>query len=461
MGRRYINRYLQLRRINIQFTKEDLTDTTGLGQIIDVFHISPMAKEFPKCLPERKSCKSNGGYKLALTMMASMIYGHDSIDDLEEFRNDPYLKGLFDSKMPAARTMGDFLRDFTEEHINKLNEYLHKMAMSLRKQLEAGLEAEYKPGAPIIDIDSTDHEQSGNDMEGLAWNYKDHWCLDSQVVFDELGLCHGAQLRPGNTKSGVGAGKLINNTFAGMNFREEKSLRADSAYCTEEVINACLSKGVKFTITAHRNIGWEERLDEVTEWVPWQYSEEEIKKAEKRGKKLPRVELGRIYWSPGFAPTLKFPVLIKRTWRESEQISMLEETSWDYYAIATNMDIFTNSYQEIYKHHQKRGNAENFIREEKYGYDLKSFPCQKLLANHAYLLLTMVAHNMLRWVAHLSKPDKPHYSKKVRRMFIHIPARVVKHARELVLKVPMRYKKEVEFMLVALRATPIPAWGFS
>lgn len=35
------------------------------------------------------------------------------------------------------------------------------------------------------------------------------------------------------------------------------------------------------------------------------------------------------------------------------------------------------------------GNAENFIKEEKYGYDLKNFPCLKLNANYAYGLLAM------------------------------------------------------------------------
>ena len=46
-------------------------------------------------------------------------------------------------------------------------------------------------------------------MEGLAYNYKDLWCLDSQVVFDQSGLCWNFELREGNTKSGVGAEQQI------------------------------------------------------------------------------------------------------------------------------------------------------------------------------------------------------------------------------------------------------------
>jgi len=97
----------------------------------------------------------------------------------------------------------------------------------------------------------------------------------------------------------------------------------------------------------------------------------------------------------------------------------------------------------VMEHHAKRGNSENFIREEKYGYDLKHFPCQKLSANHAYGLFALIAHNFLRTIARLHRPDKPHYSKKLRRRFIFLPGKLVKHARQLVMKIPRRFQKEV------------------
>lgn len=454
-------RWKELKDLRIEYTNEKITDTCGLGSVLDIFHKSSLKDEFAKCLPTRVSSRSAGSYKLAMILMASFIYGHDSLDDLEEFRGDPYLEEFFETSIPAPRTMGDFLRDFTIEDINKLKEFLHKLSMSFRKQISKGVEKTYTPGPLTIDIDSTDHEQDGKKMEGLAWNYKDHWCLDSQVVFDELGFCHGAQLRPGNTESGVNAKELVLNSFKEAKFKEKKYLRADSAYLTREVIESSIAKGATFTITAHGNIGWRERINEVSEWTSWEYSEEEIKKHRKRKKELPRVETGRIYWSPSWAPTLKFPVVIKRTWEEGKQITLFEESKWNYYGVVTNFNLFENSYQKVLEHHQKRGNCENFIREEKYGYDLKHFPCQKLLANHAYQLIAMIAHNILRWVAIMTKPDKPHFSKKLRRKYIFIPGKVVEHARQLVLKIPVRFRKEVSLLKEALQATHIPAHEFS
>jgi hypothetical protein len=151
-----------------------------------------------------------------LVQINSFIYGHDCLEDLEEFREDPLLEAALKGEVAAPKTIGDFLRDFEPENIASLNRYLSKMSRDIRTQLIEVLPEEHKPKpSMIIDIDSTDHVQSGEKMEGLAWNYKGNWALDSQVAFDELGLCHGVELRPGNTKPGSQAVSLIEQCFSG------------------------------------------------------------------------------------------------------------------------------------------------------------------------------------------------------------------------------------------------------
>jgi hypothetical protein len=66
---------------------------------------------------------------------------------------------------------------------------------------------------------------------------------------------------------------------------------------------------------------------------------------------------------------------------------------------------------------------------------LKNFPCQKMLANHAWVLLAQVAHNMIRWIAIMDSPSKPHYSKKIRNKYVFIAGRVVSHAGSIILRV--------------------------
>jgi hypothetical protein len=94
--------------------------------------------------------------------------------------------------------------------------------------------------------------------------------------------------------------------------------------------------------------------------------------------------------------------------------------------------------------HQKRGNAENFIREGKYGYDLKHFPCKKMNANHAYGLFALLVHNFLRTIALVDNPKNPYYSKKIRRKYVTIPSRVISSSRSIIIKITNNHKKEVD-----------------
>ena len=59
--------------------------------------------------------------------------------------------------------------------------------------------------------------------------------------------------------------------------------------------------------------------------------------------------------------------------------------------------------------------AENFIREQEYGFDLKHYPCQKLDANRAYGLIETFAYNLMRLTALQVNPKKPGFAKKTRR----------------------------------------------
>jgi len=456
------------RYIRLVPTKEKLTDSTGLGTLVEIFDRSKFSGEFKKCLPTRVHASSHGSYRLGLIQLSSFLYGHDCLDDLREFQQDPNLSVVMKGETVAPRTMGDFLRDFEEEHIEALNRFLAKMAFSIRRHMEKTLPEAYQPEVFQASIDSTAHEQSGKQMEGVALNYEQKWCLDSQVIFDEMGLCYGFELRSGNTYSSQNAEALIEQTFSGFNFRDEKYLSGDSAYCEQGVIRYCLLKGIKFTFTAHdQRTGWRERVSEVEDWHSWDYSAEQKRWYSERGLSLPIRELGRLHWRPSWAENIVLNIIVKREWKTLEgQAGLFDKDSgggfWHYYAIVTNISLFYNTKQSVVERHNKRGNAENFIREEQYGYDLKHFPCLKLRANYAFGLLAMVAHNLLRWIAIVEKPDKPHYSKKLRRRFVFIPGKVIEHARQVILKVPVQFFKEVNRLRSAwqLPLHPAPALGY-
>jgi len=428
------------RKLKLVASKKKLTNAAGLGLMIEHFDSSALSNEFFNCLPERKSNRSMGSYRLGLTQLASFMYGHDCIDDIIEFRVDPLLKEVMRGETVLPRTMGNYLRDFKVKNIKDLNKLLSTQSQANRKIIQQA-----HPGyfdKPIhLSVDSTPHEQSGKKMEGLSYNYKDMWCLDTQSIFDREGFCHGMQLREGSAKSGRDAEKLIKQAFKKYKHSDLKYLSADSAYCNQTIIKTCLSDGVKFTIVANQaTTSWRNEIKNITKWEKWQYTEKELKKAKEKNIKLPDVDLGVILWRPSWNDVLRLPIVVKRQALEQAD---LEGGYYKYYGIVTNHNLAMQSLQSLVEHYNKRGNVENFIREEKYGYDLKHFPCQKLRANYAFGLIAIVAMNHMRMMALVDRPVKTNYAKKFRRKFIHIPGYLVKHARQTVLKIPQHYLKEV------------------
>ncbi len=439
-----------------QVSKRRLTSMAGLATLIEAFDQSPLKTPFREAMPERKSPRSQGSYRLGLIQLASFMRGHDCLADLEEFRKDPMLSEILKGESVSPRTMGDFLRDFDVDHLNRSNSFLNRQAKAYRVQLEKMLKKRFKPSlSPHLSIDSTSHVQSGVKMEGLAYNYKDEWCLDSQVIFDELGMAWDMELRSGNTKSGVGAGAQITRAFSSYKFQDEKYLSGDAAYCNQEVMKTCLSLGAFFTLTANQaTTCWEDHINEIIKWEPWVYSAEAKKEAADRGEILPELDLGRFYWQPSWNEVLRLPVVVKRQKYGVEEQMQLGQGIYKYYGVVTSLPLVSWSLQDVIEHHNQRGNAENFIREEKYGYDLKHFPCLELKPNHAFGLLALAAHNILRWVSIHDNPSRPRFAKGLRRMFIEIPAIVVSHARLLVLRVSEAALSEVNRIREALELKP-------
>ncbi|MCY4643135.1 MAG: transposase, partial [Bacteriovoracales bacterium] len=98
--------------------------------------------------------------------------------------------------------------------------------------------------------------------------------------------------------------------------------------------------------------------------------------------------------------------------------------------------------ENIVKFYRSRGNTENFIKEEKYGLDLKHYPCKKLSANKVFGLVGAMAYNLMRLSSFLIS-KRGCYSKKIRLTLLRRPCQVVSHARRLTLRFNREIAKEV------------------
>jgi hypothetical protein len=341
--------------------------------------------------------------------------------------------------------MGDYYRSFEEDHLKGLGGFLRTQARRYRKQIA--------PGSPlVIDMDSTPHVQRGLKIQGVEFNYRKLWCLDSLSAWDELGFCHGFELRKGNTFSSQGAPELIAKVFSHLRHREEKYFRADSAFHNKKCIEAAIHAGAKFTVTAHGRSNWLDKVlaGGVTNWESWKYTEDEIKEAMEAEVKLPVVEVGSMLYRPGWSPNLRFYVVVKRTWVKNRKTGKDE---WRYYGIISNWNLFRTKLQTVVEFHNRRGNAENLIKEQKWNFDLLHFPMLKLSANKVYGLLYTVAHNFMRVLSLLDNRNHPLYAKKFRRKFVFIAGRLVWRSSQRIMRMPEHKEREVQGMMKRWRET--------
>lgn len=465
--RRRIERAMaKINKIKIVPCRDRLTATSGIGLMVQTLIRSPIYPELLKHLPDRVSHRSQGSGVLALTVIAGHLLGAESVEDFEELQDDVYLAGLLGGRVPAPRTILDYLNDFEPHHIAGLNSVLNTMGKTFSSLLREH-HGERVSSKRVLDIDSTYHIHHGEEIEGVAWNYRNEWTLESQSAFSSLGFCHHVWLRSGNTKSGTDADKMIQDLYNDSKeqaARKRQGLdftRMDSAFCNQNTIKSCLDRGLFFTITANKaTTFWHTELEKQgVDWQPWVYTDKELERFQKTGTLPPKIELGRIWWKPSWSEgNLCFPIIVKRTWmtsckikdkKKSAQGSLFYDESletsggWDYYGVVSNFNLLEWTYQELMVFHQKRASSENMNKEMKYGYRLNNLPCQGLVANRAYFLFAMMAHNMLRLLSLMDDPETPCMSKKTRRKFINFPARILNRSKRLWLKVPHQFYQGV------------------
>lgn len=105
-----------------------------------------------------------------------------------------------------------------------------------------------------------------------------------------------------------------------------------------------------------------------------------------------------------------------------------EAAAYDYYAFATNIGEHYKSDEEVIRFYKKRGQAENYIKELKYNYDLKHYPCLKLKANRAHGVIAAITYTLMRYLSLSLRLQKPWYAKNLRHRVCRLPCQVIRHA---------------------------------
>ena len=433
---------MKLNPIVLEKTNKAFSANAGLiflNQLIEQLDLETKISNF---LPVKKKERGITSFTKFKSGLFSFAAGSDCLDDFNDLREEALYKELCLGGI-SSRSMGDFLRSFSSMSMENLNDEIGEIALNLRLRTH--------PDEPdfILTMDSTPHEQTGQKMEGVKWNYKNLWCLDSQNAYDQFGYSYGFDLRAGNTFSAEGSEVMIRKVFKRIPERMKRYFRADSAYGRVSVYNELINAKAKFAIVLRENLGRHVRKMLLNQHsMKWSKTETiffDSKECETACGLYPIKDLvgGRQY----------LRVVFIRAKIKGMQFSLLDDPSEDgyrYYSLITNMDSSEKSDDAIIEFYRGRANAENFIRDQKNGYDFHHFPCKKLSANKAYGLIGTVAYNLMRNLS-FYLVEGGCFAKKVRNKLIKLPCQIIRHARRITVRLAPRTLEVFERILKIMK----------
>jgi hypothetical protein len=394
---------------------------------------------------------SNPAGKVA-AIVAGMVAGADSIDDLDALRHGG-MAGLFGG-VYAPSTLGSFLRAFTHGHVRQLQAVNRRFLVRLARRTAL------LPGAgavTFIDVDSVLRRVYGKRKQGAGFGHAKvggyrvllrglNALVATISTPDAAPVVAATQLRAGNTSSARGAASLaaeaITTTRAVLTAQAapvgEIVLRGDSAFYSRKVIAACRRAAVRFSLTIRIDQKVKRSIATIGDdaWVEIAYPQPVWDDEQQRF--VSRAQIAEIGYTAfeGTRDALTARLIVRR-------IPDLNKTTinaqgelfpvWRYHAAFTDSP-FTLVQTEA--HHRGHAIIEQVFAELIDG-PLAHLPSGRFDANNAWLTLTAIAHNLTRAAATLTglayATARP---ATIRRHLVTVAGRIARHARGLTIHLP-------------------------
>jgi hypothetical protein len=382
----------------------------------------------------------NAGEK-GMTLIFSALAGGDCIDDAALLRAGA-TETVLGMQVRAPSTLGTFLRAFTWGHALQLD------AVSRRLLARAWASGAGPQDAPLtIDVDSTICETYGlKKAGGSRFTYTHvrgyHPLL---AVAAGTGEVLHARLRGGRAHTSRGAARFIAETITrvrGAGATGPLTLRADSGFYAQKVVEACRKRKVRFSVTMRIHKQLRARIAALPEaaWTAIPYF-------------LPGAGVAEITYTPFGKKGTPVRLIVRRVPpTPGSQLALF--TTYGYHAFITDREGATLTLEADHRRHAE---IENVIRDLKYGVGLNHLPSGKFGANAAWLAFQVMAHNLGLWVNSLGLQGALLRMKTLRCRYLCLPGRLTRSCRRFRLALPVAWPWRDQFLsaLTRLRSLPL------
>ncbi len=251
--------------------------------------------------------------------------------------------------------------------------------MGVNRELVAQAQAQDESEGVVLDMDSTESPVHGQ-QEGSAYNgHFESTCYHSLLLFSQHGDCLASKLRPGNVHSAEDWDELLLPEIE----RQQVTFRADAAFAKPEIYEALEGRDVDYVIRIPANKSLE-------------------------------LEIEDILFRPPGRPSLK-PLVRYRSFRYQAAswskprrvVAKVEHHLGELFPrvgfIVSNMTLPSRSVVRFYN---KRGTAEQWIKEGKQATNWTRLSCHRFRANEVRLQLAVLAYNLGNLWRRLGLPQR-------------------------------------------------------
>lgn len=421
-----------------------------------------------------------GAGELLVGLAAAQCAGEDFLVGLDRQRAD--VAGQVIAPVPglSSTTAAGLARRFTDPQWSAVEIGVARVTERMLQRVPAARRA-WLCATATIDLDASDVEVYGRKKRGVAYHHQGQRVGRPHVAsWAEVETVLAAELLSGNDDPRASAAELFRRALAALPEQARAGrvrLRADAGYFAGELARAAFVQEVEFAIGAKRVAPLWRLLSGIAE-QQWTDAID-----------MPGAQVAVADYRPDWWPA-KTSLLIRRVRLDICQVSAdprsrrrrtlhpdqpalpLEELAetdaiYGYSFILTNLDVSTpDNAAQVQYWYRHRTSIENLFRDSKHGAALRHLPSGYPEVNTAWMWGALLAATMAAWLHQLTATEGPTGQLSgwgardgkamittLRHRLIRVPARLVSHAGQTILRLPSGQDLLAE-ILARLRRLP-------